>query len=77
MRYVEQLVDEEQTLALAYLLRFAKEHYGGRNADVKSVVDALWRILETKGLAGVCGERTPSGLAMPRIQEIFACFNRC
>ena len=77
LRYVEQLVDEEQTQALAYLLRFAKENYGGRNTGVKSVVDALWRILETKGLAGVCGERTPSGLAMPRIQEIFACFNRC
>ena len=76
LRYVEQLVDGEQTQALAYLLRFAKENFGGRKTDVKSVVEALERMLEAKGLAGICGERVPSGLAMPRVQEIFACFNR-
>ena len=76
LRYVEQLVDGEQTQALAYLLRFAKENFGGRKTDVKSVVEALERVLEAKGLAGICGERVPAGLAMPRVQEIFACFNR-
>ena len=44
----------------------------------REVVDQVERILETEGLAGICGDRTvPSGLAMPRRQEIFACLNRC
>lgn len=77
LRYVEQLVDEEQTQTLAYLLRYAKEHYGEGKNDVGSVVKALERILKTKGLAGICDSgNVPSGLAMPRVQEIFACFNR-
>lgn len=77
LRYVEQLVDEEQTQTLAYLLRYAKEHYGDENSDVSSVVKVLENILKTKGLAGICDKgNVPSGLAMPRTQEIFACFNR-
>lgn len=77
LRYVEQLVDEEQTQTLAYLLRYAKEHYGEGKNDVGSVVKALDRLLKTKGLAGICDAgNVPSGLAMPRVQEIFACFNR-
>lgn len=77
LRYVEQLVDEEQTQTLAYLLRYAKEHYGDKKSDVTGVVKALENILKTKGLAGICDKgNVPSGLAMPRTQEIFACFNR-
>ncbi len=77
MRYVEQLVDEEQTQTLAYLLRYAKEHYGDEKSDVSGIVKALENILRTKGLAGICDKgNVPSGLAMPRAQEIFACFNR-
>lgn len=77
LRYVEQLVDEEQTQTLAYLLRYAKEHYGNQKNDVKGIVKALENILMTKGLAGICDkDNVPSGLAMPRVQEIFSCFNR-
>lgn len=77
LRYVEQLVDEEQTQTLAYLLRYAKEHYGDKKSDVTGVVKALENILKIKGLAGICDKgNVPSGLAMPRTQEIFACFNR-
>lgn len=77
LRYVEQLVDEEQTQTLAYLLRYAKEHYGDKKTDIVSVVKALENILSTKGLSGICDKgNVPSGLAMPRVQEIFACFNR-
>ncbi len=77
LRYVEQLVDEEQTQTLAYLLRYAKEHYGDEKNNVKDIVNALEILLRTKGLAGICDKgNVPSGLAMPRVQEIFACFNR-
>ena len=78
LRYVEQLVDGEQTQALACILRYVRERWTGQQVNVREVVDQVERILETEGLAGICGERTvPSGLAMPRRQEIFACLNRC
>ena len=76
LRYVEQLVDAEQTTALAHLLRYAKENFGGQPTEVKTVVLALEKLLEERGFQGVCGENVPAGLARPRIQEIFACFNR-
>lgn len=77
LRYVEQLIDEEQTQTLAYLLRYAKEHYGEQRNDVSSIVKKLEQLLQTKGMAGIFEKgNVPSGLAMPRVQEIFACFNR-
>lgn len=77
LRYLEQLVDEEQTQTLAYLLRFAKENYGDSKSDIVSIVKTLENILNEKGLAGICDKgNVPSGLAMPRVQEIFGCFNR-
>ena len=77
LRYVEQLVDAEQTQALACILRYVKERWGGRQMCVRELVDQVQRTLDTEGLAGICGDRVvPSGLAMPRRQEIFACLNR-
>lgn len=76
LRYLEQLVDGEQTQTLAWLLRYAKENLTGGSPDVGSVARALEQILERDGLAGVCGREVPPGLAMPRLQEIFACLNR-
>ena len=75
LRYVEQLVDGGQTQALAYMVRYAREHLAGR--DVEAVVQALMRIIEEKSLGAVCGGSVvPAGLTLPRTQEIFACFNR-
>ena len=75
LRYLEQLVDGEQTQALAYMVRYARENLSGRS--IAEVVAGLQRVIEEKGLGAVCGERVVSaGLALPRPQEIFACFNR-
>ncbi len=75
LRYVEQLVDSAQTQTLAYMVRYARENLAG--LDVQSVVRELTRVVEEKGLGSVCGEgMVPAGLALPRIQEIFACFDR-
>ena len=75
LRYLEQLVDGEQTQALAQMVRYARENLAG--LPVPEVVARLMALVEEKGLGAVCGEKTvPAGLAMPRVQEIFACFNR-
>ncbi len=77
LRYVEQLVDAEQTAALAYLLRYAKEHYAGSRLSLTALVDELEGLVQTKGLAGICDSSyLPVDLALPRRQEIFSCFNR-
>ncbi len=75
LRYLEQLVDGEQTQTLAQMVRYARENLAG--LPVPEVVARLMALVEEKGLGAVCGEKTvPAGLAMPRVQEIFACFNR-
>lgn len=77
LRYVEQLVDSEQTAALSYLLRYAKEHFTGSGMTLTALVDQLEALLDTKGLASICDSSyVPVGLSRPRRQEIFACFNR-
>lgn len=75
LRYVEQLIDAGQTQALAYMVRYAREHLAGR--QVEDIVAALTKLTEQKGLGTICGSAVvPAGLALPRPQEIFACFNR-
>ena len=75
LRYVEQLVDGGQTQALAYMVRYAREHLAGRSVD--EIAAALLQLIEEKGLGAVCGGNViPAGVTLPRVQEIFACFNR-
>ncbi|MCR2021477.1 ABC-ATPase domain-containing protein, partial [Blautia pseudococcoides] len=77
LRYVEQLTDFEQTAALAAILRYACENLIDGRKTLDQIVRLLLHQLETKGLSSVCGTSyTPCGLAMPRPQEIYACFNR-
>ncbi len=75
LRYVEQLADAGQTQCLAYMVRYARENLAGRR--VEEVVAALMKVVEEKGLGAVCGSGiVPAGLTRPRLQEIFACFDR-
>lgn len=77
LHYVEQLVDNEQTAALGYFLAYAQKNLFGKNLSMQDVVERLLSLIETKGLSAVVeGGYLPSGLAIPRKQEIFACFNR-
>lgn len=77
LRYVEQLTDTEQLAALAYLLKYAELHLFDGKKNLKDVVEKLEQKLMTEGLVAVCeSSYVPTGLAMPRKQEIFACINR-
>ena len=77
VRYVEQLMDTEQLAALGYMLKYMQIHFFDGKHTLTQAVDALWDVLQKKGIAAVC-ERSylPCGLAMPRKQEVFACVNR-
>lgn len=77
LRYIEQITDAEQTAALGGLLRYAKENLADGKKTIPQIIDLLEKLLEEKGLAGITSSSyTPCGLAMPRRQEIFSCFNR-
>lgn len=77
LRYVEQLIDSEQTTALGYMLKFAENQLFDGRRPLQSVVSQLFSHIETKGLAKIAGNGyLPANLAMPRKQEVFACFNR-
>lgn len=77
LHYVEQLVDNEQTAALGYLLAYAQSNLFHGNLSMQEIVDRLMNLIQEKGLSSIVeGGYLPSGLAIPRKQEIFACFNR-
>ena len=77
LRYVEQIADPEQTAALGQMLKYAREHLIDHRKSLSQVIDLLEKKLEKEGLPGICSSSyTPCGLAMPRRQEIYSCFNR-
>lgn len=77
LRYLEQLVDMEQTAALGYLLAYAQKNLLDGSNSMTEAVDKLLAMIEKDGLTAVLEDGyLPSGLAMPRREEIFACFNR-
>lgn len=77
LRYVEQIVDTEQTAALASMLRYALEHYADGRRSLEEIVRLIQKDIETKGITSVCGPSYGAcGYALPRVQEIYSCFNR-
>ena len=77
LRYLEQITDQEQTAALGQLLKYAREHLIDNQKTVTELVEFLDKKIETEGLGSICSSSyTPWGLARPRKQEIYACFNR-
>lgn len=62
---------------LGYLLAYAEKNMFNGKDSMQEIVDKLMILMEQKGLASIVpGDYLPSGLALPRRQEIFACFNR-
>lgn len=77
LRYVEQITDSEQVTALGYCIRYAQKHILNGRKDLRQVVDELENTIEKGSLAALCeSSSSVSCMAVPRKQEIFACFNR-
>lgn len=77
LRYLEQLVDSEQTAALSFLLKYAHFHCLDGKKTLQQVVAELMQLIEKKGLETLAdGSYLSANLALPRAQEVFACFNR-
>lgn len=77
LRYLEQIIDTEQTTALGYCLLYAQTHLMDGKKTVQQVVDSLLFIIEKKGLDTILDcDYVKCNLALPRRQEIFGCLNR-
>ncbi len=77
LRYVEQLNDSEQTMALAYILKQLELTAMDGRRSMKELSDLMERQLDTKGLESLFeGRDVRASLARPRRQEISACVNR-
>lgn len=77
LRYLEQLKDEEQTLALGWLLKYLQLFLLDGKKTLVQAVDLLEKQLDEDGLESLFGKgEVSASLARPRRQEIFACVNR-
>ena len=77
LRYIEQLIDTEQTAALSLLLKYAVEHLIDGKRTLPEIVGFLQKNLTQNGLAFFADNHKIScGYAVPRLQEVYACFNR-
>lgn len=77
LRYIEQIVDSEQSAALGLLLKYAVEKLVDGKRTLPEIGEYLVRQLEKEGLKFFAeGSYIPGGYAMPRAQEIYACLNR-
>lgn len=77
LRFVEQLIDPEQTTALAQMLRYCVEHQLLERHTVADTVALLEKEMQKGGITAISDTSYAAcGLCMPRTQEIFACINR-
>ena len=77
LRYVEQITDSEQVTALGYCVRYAQKHLLDGKKNLQQIVTELEEVMEKKSLAAICESSSSIAcMAMPRKQEIFACFDR-
>ena len=77
LRYVEQLMDTEQLNTLAQIMRYLEEEIFDGKKTLGQAIDQVEHILKKEGASAICeGSIVPGTLALPRVQEIYACVNR-
>lgn len=77
LRCLEQLADQEQIQALSAILCYVERHLFNGKDTLQQIIDRLDTELSDRGLEILSeGGRLAPNLAMPRIQEVYACINR-
>ena len=76
LRYLEQITDGEQMLAIAMALEYLSRRYGGRKMKITELVESVETILDRQGLSGLCDGNVIPNMAMPRRMEVIGCMNR-
>lgn len=77
-RYLEQLVDTEQIMTMAYLLAYAIKEEFPSPKSLTEVMDHLSKLVQKKDLLSLLETSYyPTQMAAIRKQDLFAFFNRC
>ncbi len=77
LRYLEQIVDESQTAALAYILQYVLEKMADGRKTAAYLAEEASRKLEKEGILSMTPKNYGAGAAaMVRKQEILACLCR-
>lgn len=76
LRYLEQITDGEQMMAIAKLLDGILREYAGQTILLSKILDQVMRNLDSKGFAGIPGGAGLADMAMPRRYEVAGCINR-
>lgn len=77
LRYMEQIVDESQTAALAYIMQYVLERLADGKKSAVDLAGEVSRKLEKEGILSVTPKNYGAGPAsMVRRQEILSCLGR-
>ena len=77
LRCVEQIADPEQVSSLGYIMKYAEDNIINNSKTLQEIVMEIKDSISKKGLISMSPVNYGLGcLAMPREQEIVACFNR-
>lgn len=76
LRYLEQITDGEQMLAIAKALEYLRKQYGGKTVSMKELLDFVAERLEKDGISALSEGSVVPNMAMPRRLEIAGCLNR-
>lgn len=77
VRYLEQLVDYGQTVAIGYFLKYMMEKMTDSKKTMQEIVETLYEQIDKKGLSFVIPKGYSAGFCvMPRKQEVYAAWNR-
>ena len=77
IRYLEQLRDSEQTMALAYILKYLEVSVMDGHKSMEELAKLIEAQIDSKGLESLLvGADVRASLARPRGLEILACVNR-
>lgn len=77
LRSLEQIVDFEQITSLGYIIKYAEDNIINDSKTLKDIISEILASISQNGLISISPTNSGIGcLAMPREQEIVACFNR-
>ena len=76
LRYLEQITDGEQMLAIAKALEYLRKKYGGKTIAMEKLLDSVMNLLEKHGICALSEGSVVPNMAMPRRLEIAGCLNR-
>lgn len=76
LRYLEQITDSEQMMAIGKLLDGILKTYAGKTVKLSKILDEIMGELDKKGFAGMPYGQGLADMAMPRRYEVGGCVNR-